>query len=232
MSSVFDFARVMETIEAALVDVLALEALPIRPPLAQAHGAMRGMRVELTARAYSSRHVRYARFVTIQGGSVDIGSVLVVPHEDVAAPIFVLDLVCDAPEHGLVLADLVTTTDDADVLAAQHRELARRLPPLVLANALVGLAPADAISVQAHGGSPRALRAWADPAQPSSAADAATAYAGAFAMLARTAPAASSEAAQRAFLRRDHEREPVPRLIATMFGDVFAATFATVLWTD
>ncbi|MBA3452370.1 MAG: hypothetical protein H0T42_04655 [Deltaproteobacteria bacterium] len=223
----FGFAQMIGTIEAALVDVLGLEPIELPAGLFRASGSIRRSPVELTARAYTGRHARLARVVTLTGGPIEVTDLLVVPRETSGAPILAIELESDDHERGYVIADLVSMVDDEATNAAQLRELANRRPAMMTSDALVGLMPLGELpSWRRAWASPRPMHAQVELDDTSSVTRAAAAYAGAFTALARDGelrPARDVLDRHSAYLRDRRDRDPVIGLIARGFGYEFAS---------
>jgi len=218
----FGFSQMLRTLELALVDVLGLEVIALPDILASATGSIRRTPVTLTARAYTGKHARFARVVTLTGGPIEVVDLLVVPRPSSGAPILSIELESDDHERGYVVADLVSMVDDDVSNAAQLRELASRRPPLVCADALPGLVPLGELPTWRRAwASPRPLHANVDLDHAASALRAAAAYAQAFATLARDnarKPARDVLDRHSAYLRDRRDRDPVIELIARGFG--------------
>lgn len=101
-----DFSGATEAIEATLVHALELSPRVLPPELAAIAGSYKGQPVQLAARAYSGPRVRYARFVRIAGGGLDIGNVLCLAEPEYPLPMFGADLVSLARVTAMVVADL------------------------------------------------------------------------------------------------------------------------------
>jgi hypothetical protein len=225
-ATLFGFAQRVETIEAALVDVLGLAPILLPATLASAQGSIRRSPVELSARAYTGKHARFARIVTLTGGPVEVIDLLVVPLSTSGAPILSIELESDDHERGYAIADLVSMVDDEAANAHQLRELANRRPPLVTIDALPGLAPLGELPAWRRAwASPRPLHAHVGLDDAPSATRAAAVYAGAFGALARDEqlrPARDVLDRHSAYLRDRRDRDPVIELIARGFGYTFA----------
>ena len=137
----FGFSHAISAIEAALVDVFELEGLPLPATLATATGSIQRSPVVLTARAYTGKHLRFARVVTMIGGPIEVTDLLVVPSATSSAPILAIELESDDRERGYAMADLISMVDDDITNAAQLRELAYRRPMMASNDAQLGLVP-------------------------------------------------------------------------------------------
>lgn len=223
----FGFAHVIGSTEAALVDLLGLEPLALPEGLAVATGSIRRSPVQLTARAYTGRYARLARVVTLTGGPVEVTDLLVVPRETSGAPILSVELESDDHERGYAVADLVSMVDDDATNTALLRELASRRPPLVMADALLGLTPLGELPAWRRAwASPRPLHAQVELEHAASVTRAVASYVGAFTALARDdayRPARDVLDRHSAYLRDRRDRDPVIGVIARGFGYEFAS---------
>ncbi len=223
----FGFSQMVGSTEAALVDLLGLEPVALPPGMATASGSIQRSPVQLTARAYTGRHARLARIVTLTGGPIEVTDLLVVPRETSGAPILAIELESDDRERGYAVADLVSMVDDDTTNAAQLRELACRRPPLVTADALLGLTPLGELPAWRRAwASPRPLHARVDLESAASVTRAVSAYVGAFTALVRDdsyRPARDVLDRHSAYLRDRRDRDPVIGVIARGFGYEFAS---------
>lgn len=101
-----DFATTTLALEELLVSGLELTARQLPAELATMDGNHKGQPVQLTARAYSGSRIRYARFVLIRGGGLDIGNVLCLADPAHPLPMFGADLVSLARVTAMLVADL------------------------------------------------------------------------------------------------------------------------------
>lgn len=223
----FGFAQMIGSIEVALVDMLDLEPLELPSGFGHASGSIRRSPVDLTVRAYTGRHARFARVLTLTGGPIEVTDLLVVPRETSGAPILAIELESDDHERGYVIADLVSMVDDDVTNATQLRELANRRPAMMTRDALLGLMPLGELQAWRRAwASPRPMHAQVELEDAASVARAAAAYAGAFAALARDdshRPARDVLDRHSAYLRDRRDRDPVIGLFARGFGHAFAS---------
>lgn len=218
----FGFSKTIVAIESALVDVFGLEPLHVPPALASATGSIQRSPVALTTRAYTGKHIRFARILTMIGGPIEVTDLLVIPSATSGAPILAIELESDDRERGYAVADLVSMVDDDVTNAAQLRELARRRPAMVSGDAQVGLVPLGELPAWRRAwASPRPLHAAVDLEHAASAKRAATAYAATFSAIVREGqprPARDVLDRHSGYLRDRRDRDPVIGLIARCFG--------------
>lgn len=223
----FGFSEMIGSTEAALVDMLGLEPVELPSGLAVATGTIQRSPVQLTARAYTGKYARLARVVSLTGGPIEVTDLLVVPRETSGAPILTIELESDDRDHGYVVADLVSMVDADATNAAQLRELACRRPPLVTADALLGLTPLGELPAWRRAwASSRPLHAQVDLDNAASVTRAVAVYVGAFTALVRDdsyRPARDVLDRHSAYLRDRRDRDPVIGVIARGFGYEFAS---------
>jgi phycocyanobilin:ferredoxin oxidoreductase len=188
-----DFASATAAVEALLVRSLELGPLLLPPELATIDGKHKGQPVRLEARAYSGPRIRYARFVRIQGGGLDIGNVLCLPAPEYPLPMFGADLVSLARVTAMVVADL-SPVPGAPSAGAELAAIRAAQPDLPSAGEL----PEWAL----RWFSPEPLFARVDVGSREAALAALLGYASVFSELAQRAAAAPERAA--ATLRWQH----------------------------
>ena len=115
-----DFSGAVRAVEATLVRDLGLAPLPLPAALARLDGTWRDRPVVLAARAYAGPEVRFARFVEVRGGELEIGNIMVLAAPALALPILGVDLIDVGRDRAVVVADLSPVTADVAERAAQH----------------------------------------------------------------------------------------------------------------
>lgn len=97
----------MRDVEERLVEALSLRPLPLDERLVSQRGRWKDADHSLRARAYSGPSIRYARFVEVEGPSLDIANALCLPEPDGPPLMLGLDFVSVAPPSALLVGDLI-----------------------------------------------------------------------------------------------------------------------------
>ena len=108
----FDLAGILRASETMLVNALELTPLALPPLLATMEGEWKGARVRLRARAYAGGRLRYARFVEIESGTLEIVNVLCLSRAEWPLPILGIDLVDLGRGAIIAAADLSPVTPE------------------------------------------------------------------------------------------------------------------------
>ena len=114
------FVQLVRDIESRLVEALGLGPHTIPADLGRIDGVFRDKPAALEARAYGGGSARYARFVELSSGDLEIGNILIVPRPELPLPVLGVDLVSLGRETAVVVADLSPVTLDGE-----RRELER-----------------------------------------------------------------------------------------------------------
>ena len=188
----------------------AFELVPVTldPLLASASAPWKGGKVTLAARAYSGAAVRFARFVELSGGDLEIANLLCFPRAGLALPLFGADLVSFSAEHALIAADLSLVP-------------VAPFPPSAL--------PSARAPPSWSGFSPDALFARIEPLQRAAADAALFARVDRLCALVGEPPepagAGARAAAQEQYARSHREDDRGLRMLARLFGDAWAGRF-------
>lgn len=219
--------------EDALVRGLDLTPLPLGPSLARAEGSWKGAPALLSARAYHHGPVRYARFVELTAGHLEIGNLLCLSRTVLPLPILGADLVALGGGEVMIAADLSPVLAPGPARDAQLAGLAARRAQ--------GTAPPPGGALPdwcARWFSPHALYTRAGEGDAAAAATAFRTFAPAFLELcaersAQPGSAAATQAAQAAYARAHREDDKGLGMLARMFGADWAARFVgEVLFPD
>ena len=229
----FGFTTLLKATEARLVAGLDLLPLSLPPELAARQGIWKGAPATLGARAYRSRAIAYARFVTVKGRDLEIANLLCLSTPDTPLPIFGADLVGFAADRGVVAADLSPVVPHGPLREQQLAILAAArdgCPELPSAGDL----PAWCLAWF----SPRALFARPAPGQAEEVARSFDAFPTAFLALAqRTSPeeawASSVSSVQRSYCLAHRDEDKGLGMLAKLFDAEFARRFIReVLFPD
>ena len=241
-------AALVALAEAQLVRAFGLEPTPVAPRLASHTGELQGHAVTLSARCYRSARtssspcsvarpgpVAYARFVTLAGGAVDIGNLLVIGTAPSALPILGADLVSVRAGTSLLAVDLTPVIPEGSRRDAQLADLAARrrahevLPALPAASLT---APAAANAVRALF-SPHHVTSRYSSSYDDAAAAVFLDFVDAWQRLAGHPPCETRETpdrtdetaiehAQHTYLRVHREDRTTSGVLARAFGEAFA----------
>jgi phycocyanobilin:ferredoxin oxidoreductase len=212
----FDLAGILRASETMLVAALDLAPLALPSELAAMDGMWKGEPVRMHTRAYAGARIRYARFVAIESGAIEIVNMLCLARPEWPLPILGVDLVDLGRGAAVAAADL------SPVIADQPAPAVPAAPALTPAGEL----PAWC----ARWFSPHALFARVAPDERTALAHRVDAFCRVFVETAATAPPDAASAAlvagrQAAYAAAHLDEDRGLQLLTKMFEPSLATRF-------